>query len=390
MRRNRILYVTLFVLNIILLLMTSETYMIGIIAVMAVIPIVINIAGNFERYRLRVDIDIDRTAKCNDTKELVIHMDTKGRMIISGQVYITLKAVNHMFGYEKEDTYVLYAGKKDNTLKFDVNFKRCGSIDFSIENVYVYDIFGLYGKKIEQGTKANIRVYPGITPVIVEQAGDCPGYIEDSSIFDNKKGSDVSEVYGLRDYYPGDDVRLVHWKLSGRMQKMIIREPSEPSYYQNLVMVDIGLHSGHESISDRLIMAAIELGNSISRQMVSIGMNHSMGIIGRAGIECYNISNSDDRIKMMEDWMSIPIPENCGNGYKYFITDNKMSAYTKMVYITLESFPDEFLSITDHVDITVISVTGGESGINVLEKDDYRIIEIPVRAVYGEKYTIKL
>lgn len=56
-----------------------------------------------------------------------------------------------------------------------------------------------------------------------EQTGD---------IYDGKKsGTDVSEVFGLREYREGDTLQSIHWKLSGKMHQLIVREFGRPVNY---------------------------------------------------------------------------------------------------------------------------------------------------------------
>lgn len=47
----------------------------------------------------------------------------------------------------------------------------------------------------------------------------------------NRKGSDASEMFDIRDYVPGDDIRTIHWKLSGKTDELIVRQASAPSHY---------------------------------------------------------------------------------------------------------------------------------------------------------------
>ena len=43
-----------------------------------------------------------------------------------------------------------------------------------------------------------------------------------------KKGGGFSEFHENREYRPGDSVRDIHWKLSGKTDKLIVRQAMEP------------------------------------------------------------------------------------------------------------------------------------------------------------------
>lgn len=45
----------------------------------------------------------------------------------------------------------------------------------------------------------------------------------DEGMMQNRKGNDPSEIFDIKDYTPGDDLRFVHWKLSGKADHLIMR-----------------------------------------------------------------------------------------------------------------------------------------------------------------------
>lgn len=44
----------------------------------------------------------------------------------------------------------------------------------------------------------------------------------------NRPGDDPGETYDIREYQPGDSIRQIHWKLSGKLDDIMIREKSYP------------------------------------------------------------------------------------------------------------------------------------------------------------------
>ena len=41
-------------------------------------------------------------------------------------------------------------------------------------------------------------------------------------------GDDPGETYDIRSYMPGDNIRQIHWKLTGKLDDVMIREKSYP------------------------------------------------------------------------------------------------------------------------------------------------------------------
>ena len=63
-----------------------------------------------------------------------------------------------------------------------------------------------------------------------------PAYADDGA--SDRRGEDRSEVYQLREYRPGDDIRQIHWKLSSKLDELILKETSQPESRSLLVFWD--------------------------------------------------------------------------------------------------------------------------------------------------------
>ena len=43
-----------------------------------------------------------------------------------------------------------------------------------------------------------------------------------------RPGDDPGETFDIREYQEGDSIRQIHWKLTGKLDKMMIRQRSFP------------------------------------------------------------------------------------------------------------------------------------------------------------------
>ena len=60
---------------------------------------------------------------------------------------------------------------------------------------------------------------------------DCTEYAPD------QKGADRTETMQIRDYVPGDPLQQIHWKLSTKLDRLIVRDPAQPVPYFSIALI---------------------------------------------------------------------------------------------------------------------------------------------------------
>jgi uncharacterized protein (DUF58 family) len=75
-----------------------------------------------------------------------------------------------------------------------------------------------------------------------------------------KPGGGYAENHELRLYRPGDNIQQIHWKLSSKTGKLILREPMEP--IQGLFLLRLDLN-GSPEVLDRKLGRLLWLGNQL-------------------------------------------------------------------------------------------------------------------------------
>ena len=83
----------------------------------------------------------------------------------------------------------------------------------------------------------------------------------------NRKGNDPSEIFDIKDYTPGDDLRFVHWKLSGKADHLIMRQPSEPTHYHAIILMDLGMEQDGQSVTRTELNGAAAVGAALCQEI---------------------------------------------------------------------------------------------------------------------------
>lgn len=113
------------------------------------------------------------------------------------------------------------------TLRFSlrVDTRHAGQQTFRVDRARVYDALGLVGLPLQLPAACSIAVEP--EPLEPAELPNLSQFQYRS--YHPKPGGGFSEIHDLREYRPGDSLHEIHWKLSAKTDKLIVREAEEPN-----------------------------------------------------------------------------------------------------------------------------------------------------------------
>lgn len=181
-------------------------------------------------------------------------------------VRLRLRAEN-LFTGERQERLILQAGESRLTLCP----ARCGCYRIAAARAERLDPLGLFRKKLSCGEAAHMLVLPRRFPLEVELAdtGDFWADTEPASTL--RPGNDPSETFQIREYAPGDPIRQIHWKLSEKSGKTLVRDFGLPVVRSMLLLIETG--GGREIPPDRMEQC-LELLASLSAALTGQGIRH--------------------------------------------------------------------------------------------------------------------
>ena len=151
---------------------------------------------------------------------------------------------------------LLPKGEETVWLTFDTIY--CGTVEISVDYVKVYDFLGIFYRKVRWRRKAQVKVMPVFELMPLEITRRTREFQADAQEFSQeRRGDDPSEIYQVREYQEKDSLKDIHWKLSAREEKLMIKERSFPLGCVVLIYIDYrrGMQSA-EGFSKMLETAA--------------------------------------------------------------------------------------------------------------------------------------
>lgn len=162
-----------------------------------------------------------------------------------------------------------------------VPVKHCGLMEISWTRIRVYDYLGLFSWKRKEEQTHTTWVMP--KPVPDPGVGSMPAPVGDRWV---PKAGGFAEDHELRLYRPGDDLRLIHYKMTAKTGKLIYRQPMVKMGNSLRLMLTL---SGNAKQLDRKLGQLLY----ISRDLLNKGVSHD--VLCRTGKGDLHLQITDEK-----------------------------------------------------------------------------------------------
>lgn len=105
---------------------------------------------------------------------------------------------------------------------------HCGRLQLACVSLYCEDFLGLFRKKLPAQAAATLFVCPRPRPLALELAESPEPTQAGERYSAQSAGLDPAETFRIRDYAPGDPLHRIHWKLSEKTDRLLVRELGLP------------------------------------------------------------------------------------------------------------------------------------------------------------------
>ena len=180
-------------------------------------------------------------------------------------------------------------------LSFRMVPSHCGCVHLRMKAAAFEDVFGLWRFPLQAAAEHEILILPQLFPV---QTGfPESGKSEGPSQSGNSRVNASMEYSGIREYVPGDPVRMIHWKLSAKTDRLLLREADQgPEGSLLLYLETTRRQADPDAMND-----AVEAALSLSGYLAGEGIPHVFGWFDhvREAAESFNIGSLSDHERAM-------------------------------------------------------------------------------------------
>ncbi len=190
---------------------------------------------------------------------------------------ITLEYSNSLSEKPQELT-VQFPIMPHNTQRLRLSFHAvtCGMMEMQLKKLVFYDPIRLFRRNIKLSARDHIVLMPSPIVTLPVEWPPTPQPDADSSEYSKtKSGDDPSEIFDLHTYREGDLVSRIHWKLSSKLDNLMVKEYSLPLSTGCLLLADYR-HTGGQPESALRIDTMLSAMSAAAAQLSDEGSRFAM------------------------------------------------------------------------------------------------------------------
>ncbi len=184
----------------------------------------------------------------------------------------------------------LLAGET-RTLEYSVHAARRGYYPIGPLSVDLGDVFGFYGRSLRTAMPAFLTVYPRI--VSLEQLG-----LPSKSPFGSLRTTEIifedpSRVSGVRDYFRGDSLRKVNWKVSAALGRLQVKTYEPAITLDTMLVLNLDQEEYDLAYADGAMELAITTAASLANHLA--GLRQPFGLLSNGRDAAARYQSADAR-----------------------------------------------------------------------------------------------
>lgn len=388
MRRYQIWYGAAILAALLIYIISNRSEALAILLCLIIVPLFSLVIESVSLKGIHVDCHIKPSCHVKQQVPLEIQIKKNNRGPL-GRIQLKILMENTMYGEVKKQTVILCSSeRKETRFRHMIQMDHCGSVKITVVHVKCYDLLGIFCWTKPGHPQQEVLVYPAELKLNTQLVRR-PETIISGELYDqNRKGQDVSEVSGLRDYEEGDSLGSIHWKLSSKLDNLVVREFGYPSNYNILILYDLmGAFDGKE-ISNSRNDAVLAFTAALSRSMTERNLEHNVGCASGGEMQNFPVYSLATCDQMVLNLLCRPVGKENGEDSMYrFSQENLRRNYTKLIYITPEYAEGAARALSRELDLTIIQVME-ETGKEYMATEGYSVIPVDAQTYQKKAHNI--
>ena len=234
----RLSYCMMFITTVLFAAFYLHTFFYLILALLLALPVFSYSLTKYAFSSITASVSFDRSS-CEKGEECMLEIIISNSSPLPVSSFeLTVDVRSMFYGSSGPKIHSLQLKPGDNLLSFPVQPDKYGVYIASISSPVIFDYLHLFSVKRELDMECALTVMPDVGPreerheAIYEEGFD--------EFTDNqRRGNASSNVTDIREYQPGDRLSRIHWKLTEKLDKLIVKENEATSSNEFTVLLEL-------------------------------------------------------------------------------------------------------------------------------------------------------
>ena len=391
MTRERVCY-GLFMLGIgALLYCFGSPFLFYILLLLILLPVCGKLLLCYDARRLTVSLSLPAGHRRGKQQPLCFTVQRPGHFLVAQEIEAEICLRWRTFNQEHTEklSFSLDAGREQTT--FTVPAEHSGVLEVECLSLRVRDLLQLFSQRLPDFPRQEVIVLPAAVHLSVNLHRDNLGESWSEGELRNRRGTEHSELFDLRPYHPGDDIRGIHWKLSGRLQELIFREPGDLAHADVAILPDLGLLREGEAASEEALEAALSYGEALGLSLLRQHVSFCMLLPSANGVSLQEVRDIREFRQQLLCWLSQPIPQESGAVLRYFLLGHLQTQFSGLLVLSAVGCSREITSLPEQLSITVLNADVRQSDVSAEKLGNNAVLlGLPVQQKPGKEYQIRV
>lgn len=225
--------------------------------------------------KIEVEVD-DDDAKSGNGIKILLKVKNSSPFSITN-IKIVSKCKNLFLNTEHDCKFVISATPfSTKVFTYELSSEHIGNVEFALKKAYFYDFFSMFRLSRKLNITKIIPLYPQTVPVSLRIRPNNWFTGEAEKFSSVKAGDDPSQVFNIREYIEGDKLNRIHWKLTSKTDKYMVKEYSLPVSDNVFVYLDLKISDTTDESLEK-IDSLIKTFASVSLELAKKSITHHVG-----------------------------------------------------------------------------------------------------------------
>lgn len=321
----------------------------------------------------KVSIMIDESHSFYKKQQSTFYLNVKNNSLLpitKLQFHVQIKNVL-IDEQTDEDFFIALDGKSIISVPIDIKSNSIGKILINVSSFSVYDYFGNFRTHKQINKQSELYILPEPYHLNFARKDLLVGNSEFIHISGEEKGFNIYDIIGFKEYEIGDNLKQIHWKISSKIDELIVKEMSKPKEKSYFVLLEPALKGNNPKEINMLV----EMFYSLSNLLLESGQTHTIGWFDHEqnDIRVKEIYSLKQLNNSLRELLVIDFNHSGSKSLESFIRSKHYVKTSNLIYIKSIHITTNQIDNLHHIDVTTIQCSSDKATAHT-SSDDQSVV----------------